>query len=584
MSVVQEPFHERSLPRLRAGTAGPEADRAGDRSPRAVHVAECAAWTVVWLAVLTAGIDVWGYWWASPAVAALGPVMVLGGIAGTAATWIARSPRAPVLQCLAFVAVLVSIVFPQAVMIHTRAFVTTDSAAFDQVSAGALLHGHNPYTASMAGASRLLAVPGRFWTYTVDGGHVAHASYPAGSFLVEVPSMALGMHHMVVDWTDLAAWVLCAALFFLLLPVSLRWLAGLLALTPIFLGMFSSGGTDAIFLPLLLVAVWRWDRFADPGERGPARWIGPLALGLACAMKQTPWFCVPLLTTGVAIEARAAGRPAMRNAARYAATVAAVFLVVNLPFLVWQPAAWARGTLLPFTGGLVVAGQGLVSLATHGLTGGVALPMLSVAGALAYLALLGAWAHWYPALKRVWLLVLPAAFFFAPRSLSSYMVDLFPVAVVAAVTVHGAASAVPEARRRRRGWAPTVALPAVGMVVASVLAFTSHPLDIAVDRAHAVHTASRARALETVTVTVRNRSALQQRPHFMVDPGDGTTGFWAPAGGRAVVLAPGASATVTLEAPVPTRPPQRGAHWLVLAYTDGPAALSTSALQVWPVG
>ena len=555
-----------------------EEAQAVDAAPRtSSSVGERAAWSLVWLAVVTAGVSVWGFWWSSPVVGALGPLMILAGIIGTAATFLVRSPRSTAFQSLAFAAVVVSVVFPQAVMIHTRVYANTDAAAFDQAAAHALLQGHDPYTVSLAGAGRMLSLPARYWTYTVDGGHVTHTSYPAGSFLVEVPSMALGLHHMVVDWTDLAAWVLCVALFFLLLPVSLRWLAGLLAVTPIFVGMFSAGGTDAVFLPLLLLAVWRWDRFSSPGERGPARWLGPVALGLACATKQTPWFCVPFLVTGVAMEARLAGRGPARVASRYAATVGAIFVVVNLPFVIWQPGAWARGTLLPFTGGLVADGQGLVALATHGVTGGVDLRLLAVAGALAYLALLGAWVRWYPAAKRVWLLALPLTFFFSPRSLSSYLVDLFPVAVMAAVTVRSVPRAVRSDALERRMGAVGAATAALATVVACALAFSSQPLRVGVD---AARVAAGGRQLTAVTVTVWNLTDTVQRPHFMVNPGAGTFGFWTSSSHRQVVLAPGAAATVTLLSPARAPAPQPGARWLVEAYS-GSGSLTTSPLQVW---
>jgi len=557
----------------------PSGEPAGDHPfERGLHIAERAAWSIVWLAVITAGVNVWGFWWASPVVGALGPLMVLAGTAGAIATFTARTPRSPLLQRLAFAAVVVAVVFPQAVVIHTRVFVTTDSAAFDQASARALLQGHDPYTVSLAGVARMFSVPARFWTYTVNGGHVTHASYPAGSFLVDVPAMALGLRHMVVDWVDLAAWIVCIALFFVLLPVALRWLAGLLALTPVFVGMFSNGGTDAVFLPLLLLAVWRWDRYGAGREAGVARWLGPIALGLACAVKQTPWFCVPFLVTGVALEATGAGRPALRTAARYGATVVAVFGVVNLPFIVWQPAAWARGTLLPLRGGLVADGQGLVALATHGVTRGVDIGALAVAGALVYATLLIAWLRWYPALKRVWLLAVPLALFFSPRSLSSYLVDLFPVAVIAAVSVHGRGGTVPVRRLVRRAGVAGVAVASIGALAAGGLAFASHPLGISVD---GVKVDGGGRHLEAVTVTVRNLTRAPQRPHFTVNPGAGTSGFWPMSPPAPLVLGPGKTATVTLEAPVTTSAPQPGARWVVEAYTSSPSTLSTSTLQVW---
>ena len=152
-------------------------------------------------------------------------------------------------------------VFPEAIEIHTRKFYTTDSAAFDHVAARALLHGSDPYAISMSPAAHLLKVPALFWTYTVNGGHVSQFSYPAGSFLFDVPAMALGLHHAVVDWMDLLAWLVSGVLLFALLPASLRWLSALVVLTPALLGSFSSGETDAMFVPFLILAVWRWDRF-----------------------------------------------------------------------------------------------------------------------------------------------------------------------------------------------------------------------------------------------------------------------------------------------------------------------------------
>ncbi len=591
MSLVREPAPEEVLP----GYSVEGLPRIAEEvDTHGLQVAERAAWSIVWLAVLTAGLNVWGFWWSSAVVTLLAPLMILGAICGLVATWVVRSPRTPVLQRLAFAGVLLSVLFPQAIAIHMRSSYTTDSAAFDQASARLLLHGHNPYTASLSSVGHLWSVPARFWTYTVDGGHVVHASYPAGSFLMYVPAMALGVNHMVVDWTDLVAWMLCVALFFVLLPVSLRWLSGLLALTPIFIGLFSSGGTDAAFLPFLVLAVWRWDRFSRPGT-GVARWIGPVALGVACAIKQTPWFFVPILATGVVLEARLSGRPAMRPALRYLGIVVGVFSIVNLPFIVWQPSAWARGSLLPFFGGLIAQGQGLVTLATHGITGGADLTMLSVVSVLGYLAMLTAWIRWYPTLKRAWFLVLPVVFFLAPRSLASYLVDLVPVAVVAAVTVHNAPHVSPSPaegpdasshaadRTDRAGFSPR-ALAGIlcallaAMVLVGALALSSHTLGIKVD---GVKTAKRGSDVAAVTLTVQNLTASTERPHFLVNPGSGEAGFWKLAGGRDVVLAPRATETFTLYAPISTTSPQHGAKWLVEAYTSSPDTISTSSLETW---
>ena len=538
----------------------------------------------MWLAVVTGGVNLWGFWWWSPAVIALAPFMILGGLLGVASSWLVGSPRSRLFQRVTLGAVIVTALFPQSIEISTRSFYTTDSAAFDQVAASALLHGADPYVASMSGVARLLSVPSRSWTYTVDGGHVTHFSYPAGSFLLSLPATALGVH-MAIDWTDLAAWLVTIVLMFALFPPSLRWLAALLGLVPFFLGSFTSGGTDAMFLPFLVMAVWRWDRYGRPGEQGLARWIGPVSLGVACAIKQTPWFAVPILITGTLLEARRSGSAPIRSCLRYLLTVVAVFAVVNLPFLLWHPGAWLHGTLIPLTGGLVADGQGLVTLATHGLTGGVNLMMLSLAAALAMVGVVAAFVAWYPQLKRIWPVLLTIPFFLAPRSLSSYLVDLIPVALVAALSVD---SVLGDASEDRKAWRDQFARPSVlvvvvscvGVVIASFMAFSGSPLQLSVRSFITSHAGTE---LDAVTVSVVNRTSDRLVPHFLVNAATGQNydGFWTPHR-RLAVLGPHDSETITLYPPAWTAAPRRGARWLVEAYTLDPTRLSTSPLLTFP--
>jgi len=241
-----------------------------------------------------------------------------------------------------------------------------------------------------------------------------------------------------------------------------------------------------------------------------------------------------------------------------------------------------RGTLTPLVDPLVADGQGLVTLATHGITGGVNLTMLSIAGALALVTSVVAFAVWYPTLKRVWPLLLPVVFFFATRSLSTYLTDLVPVALVAATSVAAApdGSRSPQLRagRLRLPRAALVAIPAVGVVIVSALAFSNAPLELSV---RAVTTSGGGRTLDTVTTWVRNDTSSPVTPHFMVNAGNNPNGFLVPVGGRALVLGPHAAITVTLTAPDSTVAPQPGARWLVEAYTVTPKALSTSPLVVW---
>jgi len=240
----------------------------------------------------------------------------------------------------------------------------------------------------------------------------------------------------------------------------------------------------------------------------------------------------------------------------------------------------------------VADGQGLVTLAIHGLTGGVVMPLLSVAALLAYLALLAAFVIWYPAMKVVWLLVLPIVLLVPARSFSSYLVDLFPAAVVAVVTVRrveavDGATATPrlDTGSPTRRWAvrAAVAIPVLASAAVCALAFTSAPLDVYVD---GVRTSQATLRLDAVTVTVHNSSGQSVTPRFMVVlDSSHPSGFWTPAHRQSpLVLGSGETETVTLVPPEFTWSPDHGQHWLVEAYTTPPDALSTSAPQMWHFG
>jgi len=575
------------------GVGDPDAGRGPD------GLVERCGWTLAWLAVLVGGIGLWGSWTAWAPAGIVAPVLVAAAIAGVAATWMVRSPRHPALQVAALVAACASVLGNEGAGIHLRQFYTTDSAAFTQAAARLAQRGINPYTTSLAGAERFLQNPPDFWTYTLAGGHVTQASYPAGSFLLEVPVLWLGFRHAIVDWTDLVAWVVTGVLLFVMVPTAVRWCALVVFTLPIFPAIFGSGGTDAAFMPFLVLALWRWDRFGTGRGAGLAGWMGPVALGLACSIKQTPWFCVPFLAVGLYLEARAHGRPPLPRVAAYLAVVAGTFTLVDLPYLVWSPSAWFRGTLLPLTHPLVADGQGLVTLATHGIARGVSFPLLTLAGLLVLVSLLVAMVVWYPVMKRIWLLVVPVAFFVAPRSLSTYLLDLYPAAIVAALTVRAVPAVVPApirtasdtgdvatagAGRPGRGvlGAAAVAVPAVAAVVVAALAFVSVPLTLTVRSVVATHTAT---SFDAVTLTVHNATDGTVTPHFMVSVGVGhPDGFWYQAGRRPVVIGPDGTTTVTLRPVGYASAPSHGTHWLVEAYTSDPEALSTTRLLFWTQG
>jgi len=546
------------------------------------HLIARAGWTIVLSGVLATALGTWGWWSTWPGDAIVEPVLVILALGAMALLWTVAEPSVAWLSRSIFGLAAATALLAQGVMINGRAFYSTDAAAFNDAAARLLRQGLNPYTHSLAPISaRHLDGVANYWTYSLDGGHVAKLSYPAGSFLFQVPLQILGTHHLPADWLDLFAGLAAAVLMFVMLPVAIRWLAPSVLLFGLYIGVFANGGTDALFVPFLLIALWRWDRFSDLKVSRLARWAGPVALGLACTIKQTPWFCVPFLLAGVAFEAASADSSPLKATGRYAGLVAGVFLLVNVPFIIWSPGAWLHGTLLPLTDPLVPDGQGLVTLALHGTVHGVRVLPLAIAGLLAELALLASYALYYRRMKHLWLFLLPLVLTIPARSLSEYLIDFLPAAIIAAVSVRPT-TYVPLAFVQR-GWRRVAPLAAgVGAVGFVIAAFMSPVLTITVD---SFTTAHEFRYFTSMTVTVHNNTAAPVTASLAtLENNTHPTGFWRLGAKDSVVINPNQSRTVVLHAPPFTTTSLRGQWWLVEGVTPSPAAVSTSSPMKWRLG
>ena len=302
-----------------------------------------------------------------------------------------------------------------------------------------------------------------------------------------------------------------------------------------------------------------------------------MALGVACSIKQTPWFTVPFFVIAIALEARHHEVPVAKTVLRYVSLAALPFAAINLPFFIWSPTQWLRGAFLPLTQPLVPDGQGLVSLATHGLVRVVHPFDLEVTGALLMVALLVAFVEWYPDLKRTWLFALPIVLFVPSRSLSSYLMDFVPAAFVAVLTTTRvpevwAGQGRPVARR------VAVAIPVSLAVVTAALAFSGPPLTIRVDHYGAT---GHDQFMAPMELTLTNNTASPIQPHVMVVVGTGhPVGFWTTS---SPLVVPGhASVTATFTPPRFLLAPEHYENWLVEALTSSPAALTTTPAFTWP--
>jgi hypothetical protein len=173
-------------------------------------------------------------------------------------------------------------------------------------------------------------------------------SYPPLSFVLLAPWVALG-------WDTNVLYILCllAAIALILLRASpsLRpfLLTGVLAALSV--TAFTVGGSADLLYPLPLVAALLWR------ER---RWSA-IALGIAASTKQLAWpFALVYLIQVWTLRGR-------REAVVRAGITAAIFAVVDAPFVLWDPQAWIAGILTPVAQPMFSRGAGLVILGAGGV-------------------------------------------------------------------------------------------------------------------------------------------------------------------------------------------------------------------------
>jgi hypothetical protein len=188
------------------------------------------------------------------------------------------------------------------------------------------------------------------WAQRQSGGNVefvTRPSYPALSFLLLVPFVALGID---TNYVYLLCLLAAMAIIVWRAPAGLRpfVLTGVLGASC--LVAFTVGGSADLLYALPLVIAWIWrDRRA-----------GPIAFGIAAAIKQIAWFIAPFYLISVTTTL------GWRAAARQAAIAATIFVVTNLPFVLWHPADWVAGILTPLAEPMFARGAGLVFLSTNG--------------------------------------------------------------------------------------------------------------------------------------------------------------------------------------------------------------------------
>jgi uncharacterized membrane protein len=462
----------------------------------------------------------------------------------------------------------------------------TDEAAFTQLAAQMVLHGHNPYGANLISALAEFRVPIQYATYTLSGHIVDTYSYPSLPILFTIPFVSLtnGVQSAIIaEVVALGAGMVTA---FLLLPRVWRSLAPLVFVgLPVLFGYSVSGVTAVLMATLLIVVANRWMTTGMSGHLGSGGVVRAVFLGLAISTQQWAWFVAPFVVLGIwrARQPDLGRRQSTRLAIQFAAISLATFMVVNAPFIIWGPGAWTKGILGPITQNAIPYGQGLVDASIFFRIGGGNLLFFTLAGVAIYLTILFAFVAWFPRFGRAAFVLPSLAFFFATRSLAEYFMTVVGVWVVSIATnENGQRSVATEPHRAQRKhplmrranviWVSVLSLGSL-LFCAAALADPA-PLNM---RIMGVTTNGQLEGVWRVMVQVTNKSSSALSPHFATNTVGQASTFWNVSKGPNV-LAPHHTATYTVVAPNRGSMPGIATPFLLEAYTDNPNSISSTSL------
>src|SRR5579859_3974472 len=318
------------------------------------------------------------------------------------------------------------------VMVFLPPQFSNDGTSLDTNAAMLVLQGRNPYT-----DSNMLDMVRRFniqpnWTTPLRLGQFANrldyptqsdsqtvldtdlkgnyapefeskVSYPALSFLTLLP-FAIFKDYNVLPLYLLSYLLLVWVAWKAAQPQLRPWVL-LLSMANVSMWTSTVGGNLDIFCMLLIVLAWL---LRDK------RWLSLVFLGLAIATKQTSWFYIPFYAIMIW---QFYGFKEMLYRLSGASVLA---LLINLPFIMWNPQAWFAGIMAPVADPMFPMGVGIVGLSVTHL-----IPFLSqnVYKALEAIAMVFSLAWYWRICRRypeaaMLLAVLPL--FFAWRSLPSY--------------------------------------------------------------------------------------------------------------------------------------------------------------------
>ena len=237
----------------------------------------------------------------------------------------------------------------------TSNLVTVDTGIYMDFAARLLLKGENPYAWNYSGVMDLYRASEVGGTPRLDGVmSISSYPYPALSFLLLVPFQMLRVPGAFV--VSVIALLVTLAMLFVKAPRSIQPLI----LLPVFVGIDFAQlvpvGTMDIVWALLLVIVTLFR------EKSVLRAV---AYGLAVAFKQSAWLVAPFILVDLWFDDQGASESPFFRVLRFLSIAGGIFVLSNLPFLVWDPLSWWQGISVNVAESLALFSQGGLSSMTQ---------------------------------------------------------------------------------------------------------------------------------------------------------------------------------------------------------------------------
>lgn len=564
------------------GSIGPdeatEGDEQLDRPPRTVDIRMSSVLirrvliVLACLSLLQPAFIGWGSFVRSPPIGLGSVVITIGALTGIVVAVSARTRRVvEFLDWLVLGLALGALALWTASILQTNSAYSTDEAALLQGASQSLLHGIDPYGVNLFSYIIKFQVPIQYATYLVNGGIVTGYGYPALPILYLVPFIWLTHGIQAEPIAMVVAMGTGMIASWMLLPKQVRAIAIIVVVgLPILFGYAVSGATGLLIWPLV-ITFWRWNEIGDSGILGRRGYTSAIALGLAASATQLTWFVVPFLLVGIweVRRRKSNSLDAVGLIIRYLVLVVGVFLVINLPFIIWNPHSFL--TVVGFLGAqsLIPYGQGLISLPIFLGLGGGNLAFYGYAAMATYAALLVTYLSYFDRMWKLTPMLASVPFFLSTRSLAEYWMAPVLVWIMGIL----APIDIPHATMRRsnkRGLALIVFLPAFLLVSLGLI--SKPPLQLHIKQ---VWTNGQLQSVWRVALSVTNTSDAVVYPHYAADSSGQVTSFWSVDSGP-TELEPHRTATVVVSATNSASMPAVTSSFVMEAVSASPASVMIS--------